>query len=131
MGSLYSTACGDVSCSPYCLLIRPSPVGSVPFTAEHLSALNAWVFQRVPVEEAGIVPAVLEWVKLESQLAYAQRRYLSLRSWKSEQDARAAAKFAQDLSTCIVACVCHNLTVTSSCHNRSVTHIHTRPSSIM
>jgi hypothetical protein len=43
---------------------------SVPFTAEHLEALNGWVFQRVPVEEAGIVPAVLEWVKLESQLAY-------------------------------------------------------------
>ncbi len=40
------------------------------FTAEHLEALNGWVFQRVPVEEAGIVPAVLEWVTLESQLAY-------------------------------------------------------------
>lgn len=47
-----------------------SSCSSVPFTAEHLEALNGWVFQRVPVEEAGIVPAVLEWVKLESQLAY-------------------------------------------------------------
>ena len=63
---------------------------SVPFTAEHLAALNAWVFQRVPVEEAGIVPAVLEWVKLESQLAYAQRRFLVLRKWLNDQNDKAA-----------------------------------------
>jgi hypothetical protein len=54
----------------------------------------------VPVEEAGIVPAVLEWVKLESQLAYAQRRFMSLRQWLLDFNDRAAARMAASMGAC-------------------------------
>ena len=57
----------------------PPPL-SVPLSQEHMSALNAFVFHRVSVEEAGLVPAVLEWVKAEVQLGTAQRRYDTVKS---------------------------------------------------
>jgi hypothetical protein len=65
---------------------------SVPLTKEHLEALNAYVFHRVPVEEVGLVPAALEWVKLECQLGTSQRRYTVLKRWKEGRDSEALAR---------------------------------------
>ena len=65
---------------------------SVPLTKEHLEALNAFVFHRVPVEEVGLVPAALEWVKLECQLGTSQRRYTVLKRWKEGRDSEALAR---------------------------------------
>jgi hypothetical protein len=66
-----------------CFLVRRA---SVPLTKEHLEALNAFVFHRVAVEEVGLVPAALEWVKLEVQLGTAQKRYGVLRRWLDDRE---------------------------------------------
>jgi hypothetical protein len=40
----------------------------------------------VAVEEVGLVPAALEWVKLEVQLGTAQKRYGVLRRWLDDRE---------------------------------------------
>jgi hypothetical protein len=52
------------------------------------------VFQRVSVEEAGLVPAVLDWVQFESQLAFAQRRYSALKKWADDRAYQRAVEIA-------------------------------------
>ena len=86
-------------------------VCSVPLTKEHLEALNAYVFQRVPIEEVGLVPAALEWVKLEVDLGTAQKRYVVLKKWKDDRDDQATLRLLQQegeplrLSYCVVILV--------------------------
>lgn len=65
---------------------------SVPLTKEHLEALNAFVFHRVPVEEVGLVPAALEWVKLECQLGTAQKRFTVLKKWQEDHESELLAR---------------------------------------
>ncbi len=88
-------------------------VCSVPLTKEHLEALNAYVFHRVPVEEVGLVPAALEWVKLECQLGTSQRRYTLLRRWKEARDSEALARMLYEGQS--VPTPSHAVTETAVC----------------
>jgi hypothetical protein len=101
-----------VMCGCVVYFNRPSFVGSlsVPLTKEHLEALNAFVFHRVAVEEVGLVPAALEWVKLEVQLGTAQKRYGVLRRWLDDyESAKLASMLAQEGMFAYCWCSFHGL----------------------